>query len=225
MRAPISVVIPTLNAQAGLPDCLMSLGEGLQAGLIRELVISDGGSQDETLKIAEAAGAVLVEGTPSRGGQLRRGAHVAQGTWFLFLHADTTLSPGWSDVVLDHLQQDTAGYFRLRFDGGGLPGWIVAGWANIRSRLFGLPFGDQGLLVPRDLYDAVGGFRDIPLMEDVTLARVLKGKLVGLNAIAATSPERYHREGWINRSMKNAKLQMRFFLGGDPGELMKSYRK
>lgn len=225
MRAPISVVIPTLNAEAGLPDCLMSLGEGLQAGLIRELIVSDGGSEDDTHKIAEAAGAVLIEGSPSRGCQLKRGAQVAQGAWFLFLHADTTLAPGWSDVVLDHLEQDKAGYFKLHFIGGGVPGRIVAGWANLRSRLLGMPFGDQGLLIPCDLYDSVGGYRNIPLMEDVALARALKGKLVSLNAVATTSPERYHRDGWMKRSVKNARLQARYFFGDDPGELLRTYRK
>ena len=173
MRAPISVVIPTLNAGESLPGCLAALGEGLQAGLIRELIVSDGGSDDATLEISEAAGAVLIEGMPSRGGQLRRGAGAAQGAWFLFLHADSWLAPGWSEAALAHMESDKAGYFRLRFDRGGLPGRVVAGWANLRSRLFGLPFGDQGLLIPRDLYDALGGYPDIPLMEDVALARAL----------------------------------------------------
>ncbi len=225
MRAPISVVIPTLNAGESLPGCLGALGEGLQTGLIRELIVSDGGSQDATLEIAEAAGAVLVQGAPSRGGQLRRGAQVAQGAWFLFLHADSWLEPGWSDEVLAHMACDRAGYFRLRFADGGLPGRMVAGWANLRSRMFGLPFGDQGLLLPSDLYDAAGGYPDIPLMEDVALARALKGRFSPLGTDIITSAERYRRDGWVKRSLKNAGTQTRFFLGVDPEALVKSYRK
>lgn len=244
MRAPISVVIPTLNAAEGLPGCLNALGEGLQAGLIRELVISDGGSVDATLEIARAAGAVIVEGLPSRGGQLRRGAQVAQGAWFLFLHADSWLQPGWSEAVLAHLAEngaedgaedgadgvaensaEKAGYFKLRFDKGGVAGRLVAGWANLRSRVLGLPFGDQGLLIGRDLYDAVGGYCEIPLMEDVALARCLKGRFVRLDATIVTSAERYRRDGWVRRCLKNARTQARYFLGADPEGLVRGYRK
>lgn len=225
MRAPISVVIPTLNAGESLPGCLAALGEGLQAGLIRELIVSDGGSDDATLEISEAAGAVLIEGMPSRGGQLRRGAGAAQGAWFLFLHADSWLAPGWSEAALAHMESDKAGYFRLRFDRGGLPGRVVAGWANLRSRLLGLPFGDQGLLIPRDLYDALGGYPDIPLMEDVALARALKGRLTRLDGDVVTSAERYRRDGWLTRSLKNALVQARFFLGADPEKLLRQYRR
>ena len=122
MRAPISVVIPTLDAEAGLPATLTSLAEGLSAGLIRELVVSDGGSTDATRAIAEAAGAVWVPGTASRGGQLRRGAKAAAGAWLMFLHADTVLRPGWARVVEDHLPRAEAAHFRLAFDRGGTPG-------------------------------------------------------------------------------------------------------
>ena len=127
MRAKLSVVIPTLNAQAGLETCLPALAEGLQAGLIRELVISDGGSSDATMTIAAAAGAVVVTGAPSRGGQLRRGAEAAAGDWLLFLHADTVLPPGWSETVIAHLPDGRPAHFRLQFDASGLAAALVAG--------------------------------------------------------------------------------------------------
>ncbi|UYV36555.1 glycosyltransferase [Rhodobacteraceae bacterium D3-12] len=118
MRAPLSIVIPTLNVEESLPGCLHALMEGVQTGLIRDLVISDGGSTDRTLEIADAAGAELVAGAASRGGQLRRGAKAAKGGWLLFIHADTQLAPGWSDAVRDHIEQqsDKAGWFALEFD-------------------------------------------------------------------------------------------------------------
>ena len=93
MRAPVSVVIPTLDAAADLGPCLAALGEGLQAGLLRELVISDGGSTDATRAVADEAGAIWVSGPPGRGGQLGRGVAASEGDWLLVLHADTWLAP------------------------------------------------------------------------------------------------------------------------------------
>jgi rSAM/selenodomain-associated transferase 2 len=225
MRAPISVIIPTLNAQAGLPACLSALGEGLNEGLIRELILSDGGSTDETLRIAESAGAELVQGAPSRGGQLRRGAEAAQGDWLLFLHADTVLQPGWSGAVIAALPQNGAYYFQLRFDQKGFAARFVAGWAKLRARMFGLPYGDQALLIDRASYDAVGGYADISLMEDVAMARALKGQLQGLHAIAETSAQKYQRQGWLNRGARNLGLLLRYLTGADPEDLARSYRK
>lgn len=225
MRAPITVIIPTLNAAKTLPRCLMALAEGLQAGLIRDLVISDGGSQDETSKLAEAAGAIVVTGPASRGGQLRKGAEVAEGAWLLFLHADTELAPGWSRAVQAHLTRSEAAYFRLRFASTHPMARITAFWANLRSRVFGLPYGDQGLLISRALYDAVGGFPDQPLMEDVALARALRSRLRGLPAEAITSADRYHRDGWLRRGAGNLRLLLRYLAGAHPDELAARYRK
>lgn len=222
MAAPISVIIPTLNAQADLSACLSALMEGLDGGLIAELVVSDGGSTDETAHLAEAWGAGIVTGPASRGGQLARGCAAAKGVWFLVLHADTVLEPGWSNVVAAHLGQDTAGYFKLRFDRGGR---LVAGWANLRARLFGLPYGDQGLLIRRDLYADVGGYPDQPLMEDVALARALRGRLVALDAVAVTSSEKYRKHGWFRRGLRNVWTLIRYFAGASPEVLAKAYHR
>tara|TARA_R110002033_G_scaffold44855_2_gene87971 strand:+ start:844 stop:1500 length:657 start_codon:yes stop_codon:yes gene_type:complete len=218
------VVIPTLNAEAGLSNCLTALMEGLDAGLIRELIVTDGGSHDATLALAQAWGAEVVNGDASRGGQLRRGCAKAQADWLLVLHADTRLAPGWTDPVIAHLCGQQAGWFKLRFDHGGLPARFVAGWANMRSR-FGLPYGDQGLLIPLKLYKAVGGYPDQPLMEDVALALLLKGKLTGLNATAVTSADRYRRSGWIRRGARNLWTLMRYLAGATPAKLAADYSK
>ena len=179
MRAQLSVVIPTLNAAADLPKCLLSLMEGVEVGMIREVVISDGGSTDATSRIADAAGAVWLGGAASRGAQLRRGVAEASGSWLMILHADCVLSPGWVEMVQAQIARENPAYFRLRFDAQGFaPAW-VAGWANLRARLLRLPYGDQGLLISRSRYDAVGGYADIPLMEDVVMARALRGRLYG----------------------------------------------
>lgn len=228
MTAQISVLVPTLNAEKTLPECLETLMEGLTAGLICELIVSDGGSTDATCRIADEAGAVLVGGAASRGGQLRRGAALARGRWLLVLHADTGLETGWSRIVADYIAAESEpapAYFRLRFRARGLmPAW-VAGWANLRSALFGLPYGDQGLLVSLDDYHKAGGYPDQPLMEDVALVRALKRPLTGLPVCAETSADRYVRSGWLRRGARNIWTLGRYLAGADPEVLARAYRR
>lgn len=229
MRAQLSIVIPTLNAESALPDLAATLMEGVQRGVIRDLVITDGESRDATPEIADALGATRVTGPASRGGQLRRGAAAATGEWLLFLHVDSQLPPGWADVVATHMAtRDAPAYFQLAFDAAGLAPRLVAGWANLRARLFALPYGDQGLLIQRATYEAVGGFRDIPLMEDVAMARSL-ARLPGarphpLPLSLRTSAARYQRDGWLRRGGRNLLLLLRYLRGGDPHTLAKAYR-
>ena len=199
--------------------------EGVDAGLIAELIITDGGSTDATLVLADAWGAHSVEGSASRGGQLRRGVDVARAEWFLVLHADTCLAPGWTEPVVAHLGQGTAAYFKLAFDRGGR---MVAAWATLRARVFGLPYGDQGLLIRRDLYVRSGGYADIPLMEDVALARALRREqiaLVPLDAVAVTSAEKYRKQGWLRRGARNLWTLVRYFAGASPDSLAQAYRR
>lgn len=223
MRAPLSIVIPTLNVEDVLPACLAALMEGVEAGLVRELVISDGGSVDRTRAIAEEAGAALTEGPAGRGGQLRRGVAESGGTWLLVIHADTVLAPGWSTAVEAGIARGTPGYFALRFRARGLAPRLVAGWANLRSRLFGLPFGDQGLLVARHDYDAAGGFPDIALMEDMALVRRLP-RPRALAGVAETGAGRYDANGWLRQGATNLWRQARFLAGADPARLAGNYR-
>lgn len=225
MQAPLSIVIPTRDAAPALPATAEALLDGVARGLVRELVISDGGSRDATEQAARALGAVWVSGPAGRGGQLARGARAAQGPWLLFLHVDTHLAPGWSDAVLGHIAKapDKAAYFRLAFRSEARAARIVAGWANWRARALGLPYGDQGLLLPRDLYEATGGFPDQPLMEDVAMARALKGRLVQLPAEARTSPARYEAEGWLRRGGRNLATLCRYRLGASPESLARRY--
>jgi rSAM/selenodomain-associated transferase 2 len=198
--------------------------EGLDAGLIRELIVSDGGSSDATGAVAQAWGAEVIEGQASRGGQLRRGCNAAKGEWLLILHADTILQPGWSETVRRHITStSSAGWFKLRFNAGGMAASIVAGWANLRSRA-GLPYGDQGLLVSHALYEQVGGYQDQPLMEDVALALRLRRNLMPLNGYAITSADKYQRNGWVRQGAKNLWTLLRYFAGRDAEILAKSYR-
>ncbi len=222
MPAPISVVIPTLDAVRELPGCAAALMEGVEVGIVRELIVSDGGSSDGTLQFADEIGAMIVTGPASRGGQLRRGCAAARGDWLLVVHADTQLATGWTKPVLRHLATDDAGWGTLRFDHGGR---LVAGWANLRSRMFGLPYGDQGLLLPRALYEAVGGYPDQPLMEDVALAGALRGRLRPLGVVAVTSAEKYRQQGWMRRGARNLWTLLRYGAGASPERLAQGYRR
>ncbi len=227
MRAPLSIIIPTLNAADQLATSMPHLFEGLENGLIRELIISDGGSSDDTHLIVGDLGAKLVEGKAGRGGQMMRGADAAKGDWLLFLHADTWVDPGWSDVVLHHMQTqpDKAAYFRLSFRAPGFGPRFVAGWANFRSRVFGLPYGDQGMLLSRTVYDEIGGFQDIALMEDVALARRLRGRMACLPSRARTDAARFRRGGWFLRGARNMLTLTLYFCGVSPDRLARYYNR
>ena len=227
MPAPLSIIIPTLNAASGLPECLQALMPGLELGLIREVIVSDGGSDDATPRIAGDTGATWITGASGRGAQLAAGADTARGDWLLFLHADTYLSPDWAERAAHHMERraESAAAFTLRYRSDDRAARWLEARANRRARMFGLPYGDQGLLISRKLYDAVGGFADVPLMEDVMIARALgKKRLVLLSADARTSAEKYERDGWRKRAWSNAFLLTRFLLGTKPEILAKAYR-
>nr|WP_298258055.1 TIGR04283 family arsenosugar biosynthesis glycosyltransferase [uncultured Litoreibacter sp.] len=227
MSAPFSIVIPTLNAAAELPATVNALLPGLEMGMIRELIISDGGSTDDTLMIAEEAGAVIVDGPKGRGGQLHRGAKAAKGEWLLFLHADTHLAPDWVGAAAIHRAEhpNLAAAFRLSFRAKGIAPRLVASWANMRSIGLNLPYGDQGLIMSRALYDYCGGYPDQPLMEDVALARALKGRIRLLDTHVATGAERYEKNGWLRQSLRNFATLTRYSFGADPEALAARYHK
>ncbi len=216
--ARVSIIIPTLNAAEGLRRSLPPLAEFGALDLIREVILADGGSADETPGIAEAAGAVLVPSEVGRGTQLAAGADAAGGDWLLFLHADTVLQPGWDAAVRtfigDSANARRAAYFRFALDDARPGARRIAWLANKRSRVLGLPYGDQGLLIARDFYRRLGGFRPLPLMEDVDLVRRIgRRRLVMLDALAITSAERYRRGGFWRRPVRNQFCLLLWFLG------------
>ena len=226
MPAPISVIIPTLDSASSIEATLASLVAGVHAGLVREVIFADGGSRDDIHTLAEVSGARLIEtARAGRGGQLKAGARIAKGDWYLFLHSDTELGGAWPMAVKAHLHNpDAAGYFRLRFDQTGPFPAMVASWANLRSRFFCMPYGDQGLLIHRDLYEAVGGYPDQPLMEDVAICRRLGRRLTRLSAVAVTSADRYARDGWLRRGTRNIATLVLYLFGRDPERLSVFYR-
>ena len=225
MPAPISIIIPTLNSETELHETLGALLEGIENNLIRELIISDGGSTDKTKLIADEVGAFVVEGSRSRGLQISKGVDKSQGDWILILHADTSLSLEWSVNLLQKIDRSFAYHFKLRFKSKSLFARILEYWVQIRSKFLGLPYGDQGLLIHRDLLNTLGGFPKIPLMEDIALARKLKSKTKLLDILAYTSAEKYHKNGWFRQSVLNFFLLIQYLLGKDPHQLFKVYYK
>lgn len=226
MSAPLSVVIPTLDVAARIGPTLGAIGEAVMAGLIREVILADGGSADAIAEIAAETGARLVEAPCGRGLQLAAGCREVRGDWLLVLHADSVPGPGWTRAARRHmaLRPDRAGWFALTFDGGGAGAAMVAVWANLRARVFGLPYGDQGLLVPRALYEAVGGYAPIPLMEDVALVRAIgRRRLAPIPHPIVTSAERYLRDGWTRRGWRNLTTLGLWFAGVSPERLARRY--
>ncbi|MHA7873224.1 MAG: TIGR04283 family arsenosugar biosynthesis glycosyltransferase [Hyphococcus sp.] len=224
----VSVVIPALNAAARLPACLKALAAG--GGLVGEIIVVDGGSSDETVAIAERCGARVLTAPPGRGGQLRVGAAAAGGAWLLFVHADTVLEAGWADEVRTFIDSHVydAGVFTLAFDARSFAPWFVAAGAMARTRLVKSPYGDQGLLISRTAYERTGGFRDLPLFEDVDIVkRFLRSDPQAtfhiLSSKAVTSAERYEREGYARRVIRNFMLLMRYRLGASPEKLTRDY--
>ncbi len=225
MAAPISIIVPTYNSVQGFGPTLASVFEGVSSGMVCEVIFADGGSSDEIERIAGDLGAELVRSEKGRGTQMAAGARAAKGEWLLFLHSDTSLSEGWVHDIRKHMidNYNRPGYFRLAFDTEGVAPWLVSCWANLRSTLFALPYGDQGLLVSRLEYNRAGGFDDIPLMEDVRLVRRLsRPRRIGATAI--TSASRYEAEGWIRRGFRNLTTLFLYFLGVRPEKLVKRYR-
>jgi len=196
----LAIVIPALNAARTLPACLGRL-EGAA-----EIIVVDGGSTDDTRQIAEQHGAVVLRSSRGRGVQLRTGADTARGDWLLFLHADTLLGAGWRQAVDGHIHTapEAAACFRFRLASPAWQARLIERGVRARVRLLSLPYGDQGLLVPRALYQELGGYRPLPLMEDVDLVRRIGGRrLQMLDGDAVTSAERWERDGWFRRSARN----------------------
>jgi rSAM/selenodomain-associated transferase 2 len=214
-----------LNAAATIPR----LVEQLRAcAIIEEVTVVDGGSSDETVAIARVAGAQVVGAPRGRGIQLAAGADAVSGDWLLFLHADCRLSPDWEAAVAAFLRvpkaTGRAGYFDFALDDATPAARRLERIVAWRCRVLALPYGDQGLLIARSLYRAVGGFAPLPLMEDVDLVRRLgRSRLARIGAQCISSPSRYRLEGYWRRPLRNLFCLSLYFAGVSPDRIVRLY--
>lgn len=216
----LSVVIPALNAAYSLRATLASV---LGAD---DVVVVDGGSTDGTAELAGLLGARVVQAQSGRGSQLAAGVEVAGGEWLLLLHADTRLAPGWHKEFGAHMATSPgqAGYCRFRLASNDPRARRLECLVALRCQVLALPYGDQGMLIHRDLLREIGGIRQLPLMEDVDLVRRLgRRRLVALDVVAITSAEKWHRQGWYRRSLRNLLCLTLYFAGVPPRLIARLY--
>ena len=186
----ISVVIPALNSERCLPRCFDSLIPAAVRGVVREVIVADGGSSDSTLAMADAAGAHIISAGKSRSAQLIAGADAARSDWILFLLPETALEQGWDVEAESFLAQamperPRAATFRFALEDFGGDVRRAEAKANLRAWLLALPYADQGLLIPKRLYKKLGGYRALARMEDADLVRRIgRRRLVSLRARA-----------------------------------------
>jgi rSAM/selenodomain-associated transferase 2 len=190
-----------------------------------EVIVADGGSVDGTVEIAQAAGARVINAPRGRGAQIISGITAACGEWLLLLHGDTWLDDRWPAAAAMAMRDQTrVGYFCFALDCADAPARRLERMVAWRCRRLGLPYGDQGLLIARELLDRCGGVRPLPIMEDVDLVwRIGRSRLVKLDANAVTSADRWTQDGWYHRSARNLICLGLWYSGVSPGLIARIY--
>lgn len=222
----LSVVIPCLNEEGALPQLLRDLQPLRSRG--HEVIVVDGGSGDSSAALAAAGADMLLRTEPGRARQMNAGAARARGSALWFLHADSRIDGPVAIAVLSALAQGRPwGRCAVRFSGDGLLLALTARLMNLRSCLTGIATGDQGVFVARSVFDAVGGFPSIPLMEDVEMSRRLKqraGRPVCVRSPLVTSSRRWEQRGALRTILLMWRLRLAYWRGADPARLAERYR-
>ena len=224
-RPSLSIIVPVLNEAPNIVAALTALAP-LRARSA-EVIVVDGGSRDDTLALGTSLADHILTAPRGRASQMNAGAAVAHGNVLLFLHADTRLPPDADRLIIDGLAQ--SGRAWGRFDvaiAGAHPLFpVIAAFMNMRSRATGIATGDQAMFVTRDAFAATGGFPDIALMEDITLARHLKrvSPPLCLAARVTTSGRRWEKRGIARTMLLMWRLRLAYFFGAKPEDLARRY--
>jgi rSAM/selenodomain-associated transferase 2 len=221
---PISVIIPALNEAEQIKKTLLRLQTDPEV----EILVVDGGSRDATASLARAKGVTVLTAPRGRGPQMNLGAAAATGTILFFLHADTLVPLDYAQLIRQALQSPSisAGAFSLEIDGNCPSLNIITHIANLRSRWLQMPYGDQGLFVPANLFSRLGGFPEQPIMEDFAFVRKLQrhGRILTLPQTVLTSGRRWQRLGPWRTTSSNQLMIFGYYLGVAPATLARIYR-
>jgi rSAM/selenodomain-associated transferase 2 len=223
-RPFLSLILPVLNEAATI-CAQLALLQQLRSGGV-ELLLVDGGSCDGTPDLAGPWVDRLLESPRGRATQMNAGAHASQGEVLLFLHADTTLPPAADELIQAAMTDDVVwGRFDVRIDGHQPLLRVVESMMNWRSRLSGIATGDQGIFVRREVFERLGGYPELPLMEDIALSRQLKriARPVCLHERVLTSGRRWQKHGVLRTILLMWCLRASYFLGADPQQLAIRY--
>ncbi|MCZ6623802.1 MAG: TIGR04283 family arsenosugar biosynthesis glycosyltransferase [Deltaproteobacteria bacterium] len=219
----ISVIVPALNEEKTIASAL----EALRPLATEEVIVVDGGSSDCTRELAAQTEAVVLSSSRGRAEQMNQGARVAKGNVLLFLHADTRLPSSAMGDILAALKDSryVGGRFDVRLDRRGWIFTLIGALINMRSRLTSVATGDQAIFVRRKIFEEVGGFPEIPLMEDIAFSRALKikGRMACLRSQVVTSARRWEKEGVWRTILKMWALRLLFLAGISPFHLKRFY--
>jgi len=220
----ISAIVPTLNETHNI-DRLADMLDGR----VGEVILVDGGSTDNTRAKARSRGFWVSKNSTGRAGQMNGGSTQATGSVLLFLHADSRLPTGFADLITEALADEKTSLcaFSLGIETNNPLLKRIATLANVRSRLFGLPYGDQSFSLRRETFKALGGFPDLPIMEDYELARKARkqGKVITLPAQLITSDRRWRKLGIVQTTLINQLVIIGFKCGVSPEKLASLYRR
>lgn len=218
----ISVIVPARNEESAIAATLACLRE---PGVV-EVIVVDGASTDRTRALATPLADLVLESAPGRARQMNAGAAAARGSILFFVHADTLVPPGFAAAIRDACAEAIGGRFDVALDGPGAALRVIEAAINLRSRCSGIFTGDQGIFVRRELFEALGGFPDLPICEDLALSRAMRrsGRVAALGLRVWTSARRWRRHGVVRTVLLMWAIRAAYTVGVDPARLARVYR-
>jgi rSAM/selenodomain-associated transferase 2 len=225
----ISIIIPVLHEAEGINGIIAHL-RGLNSGGTAEIIVADGDHGGSTINTIQDEQVIRTRSEKGRGVQMNRGTALASGDILLFLHADTLLPPNALSEIRKHMEGSrfVAGAFDLGIRTSRKIFRITELYVAFRTRLTQVPFGDQAIFIRKEYFERIGGFKPIPIMEDVELMTRIKKRgdpICIIPAKVLTSPRRWEKEGILFCTFRNWTIQMLYALGVPPEQLQKLYQE